>query len=105
MICSPLFYRILPTRELHSKFMPRSDHTNKPQDFWDIVLGPDKTKAEMFSHYAQHHVGRKPNTEYQHQHILPTVKYVGGRVIFACFAARGPGNLAVIESTMNSSVD
>ncbi|MEE6519334.1 hypothetical protein FKM82_031075 [Ascaphus truei] len=59
----------------------------------------------MFGHNAQHHVRRKPNTAYQHKHLIPTVKH-GGEVvmIWACFAATGHGNLAVIESTMHSSV-
>ncbi|MEE6515924.1 hypothetical protein FKM82_025084 [Ascaphus truei] len=41
----------------------------------------------------------------QHISLIPTVKHgSGGVMIWACFAATGPGNLAVIESTMNSSV-
>jgi len=55
-------------------------------------------------HNAQQHVWRKPNTAYQHKHLTPTVKHGGGGLmIWACFAATGPGHLAVIESTMNSS--
>ena len=44
------------------------------------------------------------NTAYQHKHLLPTVQHGGGGLmIWACSAATGPGHLAVIESTMNSS--
>ncbi|MEE6512677.1 hypothetical protein FKM82_019812 [Ascaphus truei] len=49
-------------------------------------------------------VGKK-QTAYQHKHLIPAVKHGGGVVmIWASFAATGPGNLAVIELTMNSSV-
>ena len=42
---------------------------------------------------------------YWHKHLIPTVKHGGGGlVIWACFAATGPGHLAVIESIINSSV-
>ena len=59
----------------------------------------------MFGHNAQQHVWRKPNTAYQHKHLIPTVNHGGGGLmVWAYFAATGPGLLAVIESTMNSSV-
>ena len=78
---------------------------NKPQDFWNNVLWTDETKVQMFGHNAQQHVWRKPNTAYQHKHLIPTVKHGGeGLMMWACSAATGPGHLAVIESTMNSSV-
>ena len=71
-------------------------HLNKPQDFWNNVLW---TKVEIFGHNAQQHVWRKPNTAYQHKHLIRW------RVmIWACSAATGPGHLAVIESTVNSCV-
>ena len=79
-------------------------HLNKPQDFWNNVLWTDQTKVELFGHNAQQHVWRKPNTAYQHKHLIPTVKHGGGGLMmWACFAATGPGHLAVIESIMNFS--
>jgi len=52
----------------------------------------------------QRNVWRKPNTAYQHIHLVPAVKHGGGGLmIWACSAATGPGHLADIESTMNSS--
>ncbi|KAK3528161.1 hypothetical protein QTP86_023883, partial [Hemibagrus guttatus] len=39
------------------------------------------------------------------KNIIPTVKYGGGSVmVWGCFAASGPGRLAVINGTMNSAV-
>ena len=58
----------------------------------------------MFGHNAQQHIWRKPNTAYQHKHLIPTVKHGGGGLmIWAGSAATVPGHLAVIESTLNSS--
>ena len=80
-------------------------HLNKAQDFWNNVLWTEQSKVEMFGHNAQQHVWRKPNTAYQHKHLIPTVMHGGGGLmIWACFTATGPEHLAVIESTMNSSV-
>ncbi len=44
-------------------------------------------------------------TAFQKKNIIPTVKYGGGSVmVWGCFAASGPGRLAVINGTMNSAV-
>ncbi|KAK3555983.1 hypothetical protein QTP86_032846 [Hemibagrus guttatus] len=58
-------------------------HLDDPQDFWENTL----------------------NTAFQKKNITPTVKYGGGSVmVWGCFAASGPGRLAVINGTMNSAV-
>ena len=41
----------------------------------------------------------------QHQNLIPTIKYGEGSVmVWGCFAASGPGQLAVIGRKMNSQV-
>ncbi|KAK3562119.1 hypothetical protein QTP86_030203 [Hemibagrus guttatus] len=51
------------------------------------------------------HIGGFSNTAFQKKNIIPTVKYGGGSVmVWGCFAASGPGRLAVINGTMNSAV-
>jgi len=46
----------------------------------------------------------KTNTAYQHKDLILAVKHGGvGVMIWACFAAKRPGHLAVFESTINSS--
>ena len=50
----------------------------KTQDFLYNVPWTDKTKVEKFVHNSQQHVWRKPDTAYQHKHLLPTVKHGGG---------------------------
>ncbi|MBN3289611.1 TCB1 transposase, partial [Polypterus senegalus] len=51
------------------------------------------------------YIWRKRNTAFQKKNIIPTVKYSGGSVmVWGCFAASGPGRLAVIDGTMNSTV-
>ncbi len=52
-----------------------------------------------------HYIWLKSNTAFQKKNIIPTVKYGGGSVmVWGCFAASGPGRLAVINGTMNSAV-
>ncbi|KAI3361985.1 hypothetical protein L3Q82_012335 [Scortum barcoo] len=49
--------------------------------------------------------GVKVTPAFQKKNIIPTVKYGGGSVVvWGCFAASGPGRLAVINGTMNSAV-
>ncbi len=52
-----------------------------------------------------HYIWRKGNTTFQKKNIILTVKYGGDSVmVWGCFAASGPGRLAVINGTMNSAV-
>ncbi|KAK3509481.1 hypothetical protein QTP70_035136 [Hemibagrus guttatus] len=76
-----------------------------PQDFWENTLWTDETKIELFGSSVFHYVWRKSNTAFQKKNIIPTVKYGGGSVmVWGCFAASGPGRLAVINGSMNSAV-
>uniref|UniRef100_A0A8C2L0A5 Transposase n=1 Tax=Cyprinus carpio TaxID=7962 RepID=A0A8C2L0A5_CYPCA len=64
-----------------------------------------KTKVELNGRCVSNYVWRKSNTAFQKKNILLTVKYGGGSVmVWGCFAASGPGRLAVINGTMNSAV-
>ncbi|KAK3548669.1 hypothetical protein QTP70_016419 [Hemibagrus guttatus] len=65
----------------------------------------DETNIEIFGRSVSHYIWRKSNTAFQKKNIIPTVKYGGGSVmVWGCFAASGPGRLAVINGTMNSAV-
>ncbi|KAI4884115.1 hypothetical protein NFI96_032765 [Prochilodus magdalenae] len=80
-------------------------HLDDPQDFWENTLWTDETKVEHFGRCVSHYIWRKSNTAFQKENITPTVKYGGGSVmVWGCFAASGPGRLAVINGTMNSTV-
>ncbi len=80
-------------------------HLDDPQYFWENTLWTDETKVELFGRCVSHYIWRKSNTAFQKKNIIPTVKYGAGSVmIWGCFAASGPGRLAVINGTMNSAV-
>lgn len=80
-------------------------NVDKDQDFWNNVLWTDESKIELFGHQNRGHVWRKPNTAFQEKNLIPTVKHGGGSVmVWGCFATAGPGQLTIIESTMNSIV-
>ncbi len=64
-----------------------------------------RDKSWTFWKVCVHYIWRKSNTAFQKKNIIPTVKYGGGSVmVWGCFAASGPGRLAVINGTMNSAV-
>ncbi|KAF7641127.1 hypothetical protein LDENG_00292770 [Lucifuga dentata] len=51
------------------------------------------------------YIWRKTNAAFQKKNIIPTIKHGGGSVmVWGCFAASGPGRLAVIDGTMNSAL-
>ncbi|KAK3550665.1 hypothetical protein QTP70_002365 [Hemibagrus guttatus] len=76
----------------------------------EVTKDPTTTSKELQPHLPQlrsvsHYVWRKSNTAFQKKNIIPTVKYGGGSVmVWGCFAASGPGRLAVVNGTMNSAV-
>ena len=64
----------------------------------------DETKIELFGKNPQHYTWRRKGAAY-HENIIPTVKYGGAKLmIWACFAASGPGQLGIIEMKMNSQI-
>ncbi|KAG2456550.1 TCB1 transposase, partial [Polypterus senegalus] len=82
------------------------EHLDIPQWYWENVLWSDETKTELFGRNKQNFTWRKKGTAYQHQNIIPTVKYGGGNImIWASFAASGPGQLAIIEGKINSQMN
>ena len=80
-------------------------HLDDPQDFWENILWTDETKVELFGRCASRYIWRKTNTAFHKKNIIPTVKHGGGSVmVWGCFAASGPGRLAIIDGTMNSAL-
>ena len=73
-------------------------HLNKQQDLWNNVFLDRQDQSGDVYHNAQQHVWRKPNTTYQHKHLILTAEHCGGGLmIWPCFAVTGPMHLAVIE--------
>ncbi len=75
-----------------------------PKTFGKILCGLTRQKLNFLEGVCPITSGVKV-TAFQKKNIIPTVKYGGGSVMFwGCFAASGPGRLAVINGTMNSAV-
>jgi hypothetical protein len=75
------------------------------QRYWQNILWTDETTVELFGRNTQYYVWRKKGTTYQHQNLIPTIKYGGGSIkVWGCFAAPGPGQLAIIAGKINSQV-
>ena len=87
----------------HLKFA--KEQLDVPQRYWQKNLWTDETKVELFGRNTQHYVWRKKGTSHKHQNLIPNVKY-GGRsvMVWDCFAASVPGQLAIIDRKMNSQV-
>lgn len=81
------------------------EHKNKGRDIRNNVLWTDESKIELFGHQNRGHVWRKSNTAFQQKNLKPAVKHGCESVmVWGCFAAVGPGQLTIIESTMNSTL-
>lgn len=93
--------------EKNMKTRLKLDRVNgdKDQDFWNNVLWTDESKIEFFGQQDRGHVWRKRNSPFQENNLIPTLKHGGGSVmVWRCFAAAGPGQLTIMEYTMNSIV-
>ncbi len=101
----PRLKPLLSKKNIKARLSFARKHLDDPQDFWENTLWTDETKVELFGRCVSHYIWRKSNTAFQKKNIIPTVKYGGGSVmVWGCFAASGPGRLAVINGTMNSAV-
>ncbi len=59
---------------------------------------------ELFGHSNSRHVWCRPKTAFQEKHLIPTVKHGGGNVmVWGCFTVSWTGQLAFIDSTINSA--
>ncbi len=68
-------------------------------------LWTDETNVELFGKCVSRYIWRKTNTAFHKKNIIPTIKHVGGSVmVWGCFAASGPGRLAIIDGTMYSAL-
>ncbi len=80
-------------------------YLDNPQDFWANILWTDETKVKLFGRCVSRYIWHKTNTAFHKNSIIQTVKHGGGSVmVWGCFAASGPGWLAIIDGTMNSSL-
>lgn len=69
---------------------------------WKKVLWSDETKMERFGQHR--YVWRQNRDAYKDRHLILTVKYGGGSVMFwGCFNSRGPEALVKIDDIMNST--
>ncbi len=96
---------LLTKKNTKARLTFAKNYLDYPQDFWAHILWSDETKVELFGRCVSHYIWRKTNTAFHKKNIIPTVKHGGGSVmVWGCFAASGPGWLAIIDGTMNSAL-
>lgn len=96
---------LLSQKNIKAGLMFARKHLDDPQHFWENTLWTDETKVELYGRCVSQYIWRKSHTAFQKKNIIPTVKYGDGSVmVWGCFAASGPGRLAVINGAMNSAV-
>ncbi len=65
-----------------------------------------RQKVELFERCVSRYIWHKTITAFHKNNIIPTVKDGGGSVmVWGCFAASGPGWLAIIDGIMNSALN
>ncbi len=75
------------------------------QDFWENIMWTDESKVELFGRCVSRYIWCKTNTAFHKKNIIPTFKHGGGTVmVWGCFAASEPGQLAIIDETINSAL-
>ena len=90
-------------KKMYARLKFTKEYLDVPHRYWQNILWTDETTVELFGRNTQHHVWRKKGTAHQHQNLIPTVKYGGGSsMVWGCFAASGPEQLAIIDGRMNS---
>ncbi len=72
-----------------------------PKTFGQIFCGLMRQKLNFLCPIAS---GVKPTQHLIKKNIIPTVKHGGSVMVWGCFAASGPGWLAIIDGTMNSAL-
>ena len=76
-----------------------------PKTSGTIFCGLTRQKLNFLEGVRPVTSGVKLTQHFIKKNIIPTVKHGGGSVmVWGCFAASGPGRLAVIDGTMNSAL-
>ncbi len=83
--------------------MPKK-HLDDPKTFGKIICKLTRQKLSFLEGVCPVTSGIKL-TAFHKKNIIPTVKHGGGSVmVLDCFAVSGPGQIAVIDGTMNSTL-
>ena len=88
---------LLKPRHVKARLAFARANINKDSSFWSSVLWSDETKMELFGHRDVAYVWRKKGEAFKSKNTVPTVKHSANIMLWACFAASGPGNLVKEE--------
>lgn len=82
-----------------------SEPIGKDQSFWNNGLCTEDSRLNsLFGHSNSKHVCCRPKTAFQEKNFIPIVRHGDGYVMdLVALLPQGLGQLAVIDSTMNSA--
>src|SRR5690242_19253804 len=90
-------------RKLRLRFAKR--YQNWTVDDWRRVVFSDETKVNRIGSDGRKWVWKKPGSQLNYNHVLPTIKHGGGSMmVWGCFTAQGIGNLVRIHDTLNAAL-
>ena len=96
---------LLTKKNTKARLIFGKKHLDHSEDFWDKILWTDESKVELFGRQGSGYIWRKANTAFHNKNIIPIVKHGGGSVmVWGCFAASGPGRLAIIDGIIHSAL-
>uniref|UniRef100_A0AAY5KJS9 Tc1-like transposase DDE domain-containing protein n=1 Tax=Esox lucius TaxID=8010 RepID=A0AAY5KJS9_ESOLU len=103
--CSARKIPLLKPAHVQASLKFANDHLDNPEEEWEMVMGSDETKIELFGLNSTRRVWRKKKDEYNPKNTIPTMKHGGGNIIlWGCFSAKGTGRLHRIEERMDGAI-
>lgn len=100
---SPRKVPLLTKRHVANRMKFAKLHVDWPREKWRNVLWTDESKIVLFGTKGRRqYVRRPPNTEYQPQYTVKTVKHGGAKImVWGCFSYYGVGPVYRIPGIMD----
>ncbi|KAK3545335.1 hypothetical protein QTP70_004062 [Hemibagrus guttatus] len=103
--CSARRVPLLKPVHVRARLKFAREHLDDPEEDWENVIWSDETKIELFGKNSTSCVWRRKNAELHPKNTIPTVKHGGGNImLWACFSAKGPGQLTRVKERMNGAM-
>ncbi len=94
-----------PPAQTSTHVQVRLRFANDSEENWVKVLWSDETEIQLFGIHSTRRVWRRRNVAYDPKNTIPTIKQVGGNIMFwGCFSTKGTVQLHCIKETMDGAM-